>query len=64
MAFTMFAIGANLNLLYICHIGKTLEKAHASAHNIVDQQHATLLGPTCCVRLRGTTTMLVLVAYI
>ena len=63
MAFTMFAIGANLNLLYICHIGKTLEKAHASAH-IVDQQHATLLGPTCCVRLRGTTTMLVLVAYI
>ena len=49
MAFTIFAIGANLNLLYIYHIGKTLAKAHASAHKIVDQQHATLLGPTCCV---------------
>ena len=27
------------------------------------QEHSTLLGPTCCVRLHGTTTMLVLVAY-
>ena len=27
------------------------------------QQHATLLGPTCCIRLHGTTTMLALVAY-
>ena len=25
------------------------------------QQHATLMGPTCCVRLHGTTTMLALV---
>ena len=38
-------------------------KAHANGRNIVDQQHATLLGPTCCVRLHGTTTMLALVAY-
>ena len=38
-------------------------KAHANGGNIVGQQHATLLGPTCCVRLHGTTTMLALVAY-
>ena len=38
-------------------------KAHVNGHNIVDQQHSTLLGPTCCVRLHGTTTMLALVAY-
>ena len=38
-------------------------KAHANGRNIVGQQHATLLGPTCCVRLQGTTTMLALVAY-
>ena len=31
--------------------------------NIVGQQYALLLGPTCCVRLHGTTTMLALVAY-
>ena len=36
-------------------------KAHANGRNIVGQQHATLLGPTCCVRLHGTTTMLGLV---
>ena len=29
--------------------------------NIVGQQHPTLVGPTCCVRLHGTTTMLALV---
>ena len=34
-------------------------KAHANGHNIVGQKHATLLGPTCCIRLHG---MLVLVA--
>ena len=38
-------------------------KAHANGHNIVGQQHATLLGSTCCVCLRGTTTMLAPVAY-
>ena len=39
-------------------------KAHdANGRNIVGQQHATLLGLTCCVRLHGTTTMLALVAY-
>ena len=38
-------------------------KAHANGRNIVGQQHPTLLGPTCCVRLHGTTTMLALVAY-
>ena len=37
--------------------------AHANGHNIVGQQHATLLGPTCSVRLHGTTTMLAIVAY-
>ena len=35
-------------------------KAHKNGRNIVGQQHATLLGPTCCVRLHGTTTMLAL----
>ena len=39
-------------------------KAYANDHNIVGQQHAILLAPTCFVRLHGTTTMLVLVAYI
>ena len=38
-------------------------EAHANGRNIVGQQHTTLLGPTCCVRLHGTTTMLALVAY-
>ena len=38
-------------------------KARANGRNIVGQQHAILLGPTCCVRLHGATTMLVLVAY-
>ena len=38
-------------------------KAHANGRNIVDKQHAILLGPTCCARLHGTTTMLALVAY-
>ena len=38
-------------------------KAHANGRNIVGQEHATLLGPTCCVRLHRTTTMLALVAY-
>ena len=37
-----------------------LFKAHANGRNIVGQQHATLLGPTCCVRLHGATTMLAL----
>ena len=36
-------------------------KAHANGRNIVGQQHATLLGPTCFIRLHGTTTMLALV---
>ena len=31
--------------------------------NIVGQQHVTLLGSPCCVRLHGTPTMLALVAY-
>ena len=36
-----------------------------TTRNIVGEQHATLLGPTCCVRvhLHGTTTMLAFVAY-
>ena len=38
-------------------------KTHANRHNIVGQQHATLLGLTCYVRLHVTTTMLALVAY-
>ena len=41
-------------------------KAHANgrnSRNIVGQQHATLLGQTCYVRLHGTITMLALVAY-
>ena len=38
-------------------------KTHANGRDIVGQQHATLLGPTCWVRLHGTTTMLALVAY-
>ena len=36
-------------------------KAHANGRKIVGQQHATLLRPTCRVRLHGTTAMLVLV---
>ena len=37
---------------------KTLKnrKAYANGRYIVGQHHATLLGPTCCVRLHGTTT--------
>ena len=38
-------------------------KLQANGRNIVGQQHATLLGPKCCVCLHGTTTMLALVAY-
>ena len=34
---------------------------HAKGRNIVGQQHATLLGPTCFIRLHRTTTMLALV---
>ena len=44
--------------LYFIHL-----KAHANGRNIVGKQNAALLGPTCCVRLPGTTTMLALVAY-
>ena len=36
-------------------------KAYANGRNIAGQQHATLFGQTCCVRLHGTTTMLVFV---
>ena len=39
-------------------------EVHANGRNIVGQQHSTLLGPTCCVRLRGTTTMLHLLALV
>ena len=39
-------------------LGEAL-KAHANARNIVGQQHATLLGPTCCERLH---TMLFVVS--
>ena len=35
-------------------------KARANARNIVGQQDATLLGPTCCERLH---TMLCVVAF-
>ena len=35
-------------------------KAHTNGRNIVGQQQETLLGPTCCVGLHGTTTMLAL----
>ena len=35
-------------IIYILNI-----KAHANRRNIVGQQHATLLGSTCCVRLHG-----------
>ena len=38
-------------------------KVLANGRNIVGQQHATLMGPTCCVRLHGATTMLALVAH-
>ena len=41
--------------------GEFSVRAHANGRNIVGLQHATLLGPTCCVRLHGTTTMLALV---
>ena len=36
-------------------------KAQANGCNIGGQQHAALLGPTCCVRWHGTTTVLALV---
>ena len=36
-------------------------KTHTNGRNIVGQQHATLLVPTCCVRFHRTTTMLALV---
>ena len=36
-------------------------KAYENGRNIVGQQHATLLGQTCCVGLDGTTTMLAFV---
>ena len=36
-------------------------KAHANGRNIVGQQNATFLGPTCFICLHGTTTMLTLV---
>ena len=36
-------------------------KTHANRPSIVCQQYATLLDPTCCVRLHGTTTMFALV---
>ena len=39
-------------------------KAHANRRDIVGQQHATLFGPTCCVRLHGTTTMLALIVCV
>ena len=45
-------------LIYCSRFGL---KAHANGRNILGQQHATLLGPTCCVRLYGITTMLALV---
>ena len=41
----------------------TIFTVHANGRKTVDQRHATLLGPTCCVRLHGTTTMLALVVY-
>ena len=37
--------------------------AHANGRNIAGQQHPTILGPTCCVRLHGKTKMFALVAY-
>ena len=40
---------------------ETNVKAHANGRNIVGQQHATLSGQTCCIRLHGTTTMLALI---
>ena len=40
----------------------TTLKAHANGRNIVGKQHTTLLGPTRCVHLHGTTTMLALVS--
>ena len=42
---------------------KRTQHCWPTTRNSVGQQHATLLGPTCCDRLHGTTTMLALVAY-
>ena len=49
-------------IIFSPHITEMLIlKAYANGRNIVCQQHATLLSPTCCVRLHGTITMLALV---
>ena len=47
-------------VIVLCNQVCCFLKPHANGHNIVGQQPATLLGPTCCVHLHGTTTMLVL----
>ena len=48
---------------FMIHLGP---KAHADGRDIVGQQHATLLGPTCCVRFMEPQQcwhLLALVAY-
>ena len=60
-----FASGHRVHYIYCARLLQAWEnkqircrvKAHANELNIVCQQHATLLGPTCCVCFHGTTTM-------
>ena len=50
-----------LGLTVDCNVHITV-KAHASGRNFVGQQHATLLGTTCCISLHRTTTMWAMLA--
>ena len=49
-------------LAFVVKYLKTLSDANGC--NNVGQQHAILLGQTCCIRLHGTTTMLALLVFV
>ena len=60
---TQFYINVFSKWYKIFVLSRVFVKAYANRRNSVGQQHAILLGSTCCVRLHGSTTMLALVAY-